>query len=163
MVIPPELEQKILATPGVKVTHVMQLSLLPESGPSAVSFTLPWPPTVNTYWRSIIIKGRVRVLISARGREYRENVAAAVLTQGVQMVHGRLQVGLLCHPPDHRARDLDNLPKGLLDALKTSGVIKDDSLIDRLVITRGRVVECGLVHVVIAPGHRAFPRPRHQP
>jgi crossover junction endodeoxyribonuclease RusA len=42
-----------------------------------IELTLPWPPTVNTYWRNF----NGRVLISAKGREYRKAVADQVLIQ----------------------------------------------------------------------------------
>ena len=35
-----------------------------------IEITLPWPPSVNTYWRNF----DGRMIISARGREYRETV-----------------------------------------------------------------------------------------
>ena len=40
---------------------------------------MPWPPSVNSYWRSIVIGGSPRVLISRAGRQYRVDVQAAVL------------------------------------------------------------------------------------
>jgi hypothetical protein len=43
------------------------------ANPSALTLVLPWPPTTNTYYRSVGGK----VLISRAGRAYRENVAAA--------------------------------------------------------------------------------------
>jgi Holliday junction resolvase RusA-like endonuclease len=35
-----------------------------------IEFTLPWPPSVNTNWRTV----NGRMIISAKGREYREEV-----------------------------------------------------------------------------------------
>ena len=42
-----------------------------------IEITLPWPPTVNTYWRNF----NGRTIISAKGREYRKAVADQVLIQ----------------------------------------------------------------------------------
>lgn len=112
---------------------------------------LPFPPSVNTYWRSPN-KGKLagRHLISERGREYRQQVAQAVLAASRPVAPaGRLSVGMSVFPPDRRRRDLDNLPKGLLDALVHAGVIEDDSLIDRLMIERGVVCPGGKVRVFI--------------
>lgn len=36
---------------------------------------LPWPPSVNTYWRTF----RGRMLISAHGRDYRVRAVAAAI------------------------------------------------------------------------------------
>ena len=90
---------------------------------------LPYPPTVNTYYRSI---GRGRVVISARGRDYRQRVADAVMSQrcpGTTPIQCRLAVSVDFWPPDRRRRDLDNLCKSMLDAMTHAGVWGDDSQI----------------------------------
>lgn len=78
---------------------------------------LPLPPSVNHYWRHVLIKGKPRVLISAEGRKYKK------LVEKVAPIHkpeyhetGRLAI----HGVFHMARlgtDLDNRVKPLLDAL----------------------------------------------
>ncbi|NYT67957.1 RusA family crossover junction endodeoxyribonuclease [Pusillimonas noertemannii] len=113
---------------------------------------LPYPPSVNTYWRHATIKGQQRVLISEAGRKYRKAVYEAVLMAAPsqrRVAAGRLEVGIKAYMPDRRARDLDNLPKALLDSLTNAGVIADDSLIDRLVIERGPIVKGGKARVYI--------------
>lgn len=98
--------------------------------------TLPWPPTVNTYYRNIAGK----TLISAKGREYRAAVADQVLIQrGAKLFAGRLAVQIVAHVPDKRRRDLDNLLKCTLDSLTHAGVWLDDSQIDSLTISRGPI------------------------
>lgn len=106
-------------------------------------FEMPWPPSVNTYWRSIVLggkfkKARSQVLISEQGRAYRVEVARQVLLQKIPRgaLKGRLAVHATAHPPDARTRDLDNCWKGLLDALYHAGVIADDGHIDDLHIVR---------------------------
>lgn len=113
--------------------------------------SLPWPPSVNTYWRSIM-KGPLagRVLLSEKGREYRKRVAEQVLLQRVPRLEGKLAVWIHAMPPDRRARDLDNLPKGVLDSLVHAGVIRDDCDIDDLRITRFGVTAGGELQVQIA-------------
>jgi len=96
-------------------------------------YTLPFPPSVNHYYRHV----GARVLISSEGRKYREAVWLAVLEQGRKKHDGRLYVEILVNAPDKRRRDLDNLLKGLLDALQHAGLYEDDSQIDKLTITRG--------------------------
>jgi len=62
---------------------------------------------------------------------------------------GRLAVDIYVNPPDKRKRDLDNIPKALLDALTHAGIWEDDSQIDQLTITRGPVIKQGLAIVTI--------------
>lgn len=114
---------------------------------------LPYPPSANTYWRSVVIKGAVRVLISEAGRKYRKAVHEAVLLSSPSQRKapaGRLDVGIMAYMPDRRVRDIDNLNKALLDALTHAQVIEDDSLIDKLLIERGPVVKGGKVRVYIS-------------
>lgn len=116
----------------------------------AIVLQLPWPPSVNRYWRSV--KGRV--LISRDGREYRVDVQQHVRAQLPSLgtpENGRLEVVITAYPPDRRRRDLDNMLKATLDALQHAGVIADDGDIDRLAITRGQVQECGRLLVQIRP------------
>ncbi len=109
-------------------------------------FELPWAPSLNHYYRHVGSK----VLISAKGRAYREAVAVSIIAQKVKAAPpGRLAVWLDIYPPNRQRRDLDNLPKCLLDALTHAGVYADDSLIDELHITRCEVVKGGKVVVHI--------------
>lgn len=94
---------------------------------------LPWPPSVNHYWRHV----GARTLISRKGREYRQSVELAVLIAGGRRnLLGRLSVHITASPPDLRRRDLDNALKAPLDALAKCGVYEDDSQIDELIIRR---------------------------
>lgn len=103
-----------------------------------LQITLPWPPSVNQYWRHVVVRRSVQVRISAEGRAYRDRVAACVLKRRpLPRLAGRLQVRIDAYPPDARVRDLDNLPKAILDALTHSGVWDDDGQIDDLHIVRG--------------------------
>lgn len=93
---------------------------------------LPWPPSVNKYWRM----GRGRMHKSEAGKAYATEAgfrARAMFKR--KPFTGRLRVEILAFPPDKRARDIDNLLKAPLDALK--GIcFDDDSQIDELMITR---------------------------
>ena len=117
----------------------------------SVVLTMPWPPSVNRYWRHIT-RGALagRVLISREGRVFRESVRAAVLQARVPRVEGRLRVRVIAYPPDRRARDLDNLLKAPLDALQHCGIIADDSAIDALVIERAHVIPDGALTVSVS-------------
>ena len=115
-----------------------------------IQIELPFPPSVNRYWRSV--KGRV--LISKEGREYREKVVWRVRQNMQQHKRSygddRLSVLIVAYPPDARRRDLDNLPKAVLDALQHAGLYKDDSQIDDLHITRGVIIKPGKLVVTIS-------------
>jgi crossover junction endodeoxyribonuclease RusA len=124
-------------------------------------FTLPWPPSVNTYWRHIVLGGKfkkaqARVLLSEQGRRYQVDSFAELARQRVPRgaVKGRLGLRITAFPPDRRARDLDNLLKGTLDALKHSGVIADDGDIDELLVKRGAVRAGGIMELTLTElGH----------
>ncbi len=94
-----------------------------------IELTLPWPPTVNTYWRNF----NGRTIISAKGREYRKAVADQVLIQrAAKHIDYAVKVENKAIRPDRRRRDLDNLLKALLDSMTYAGVMQDDALIEDL-------------------------------
>ena len=91
-----------------------------------LELTMPWPPSVNKYWRTF----QGRMIISAEGRSYRKAVADQVMIQrGAKHYEGKLRVVIEAWRPDNRGRDLDNLLKATLDALTHAGVWADDGLI----------------------------------
>ena len=106
---------------------------------------LPWPPSVNHYWRRV---GN-RTLISKEGRRFRKRVLATLSARKHEPMTGTLAVRVVAHPPDRRRRDLDNITKALLDALEHGGIYEDDSQIDRLEIVRASVIKSGAVIVEI--------------
>ena len=87
-------------------------------------FLLPWPPSVNAYWRTF----RGRMIISAVGRAYRKEVMEKIRLQGgVETMQGPLKVAIKAYRPDNRRRDLDNLLKASLDGCTHAGIWEDDS------------------------------------
>lgn len=91
-----------------------------------IDLTLPWPPSVNSYWRTF----RGRMIISAKGRDYRKSVLQQIADATCnKRVEGNLKVTIEAWRPDKRRRDLDNLFKAALDALAHAGVYDDDSQI----------------------------------
>jgi crossover junction endodeoxyribonuclease RusA len=122
---------------------------------NVINITLPWPPTVNTYFSHVImgkgIKQRVVTIVGKKGKEYQRHAACELLRQRVVLtgLEERLSVHIKAYPPDRRKRDLDNLPKGVLDALTKAEVWRDDSQIDDLHITRGHIVKGGLLEITI--------------
>lgn len=104
---------------------------------------LPYPPTVNLYWRH----NRGRTHISTEGVRYRELVGWALQENRQETMHGRLKLTLWVYPPDKRRRDLDNVLKAILDSLAHAGLYKDDSQVDWLDVRRMAVVKDGLIKV----------------
>jgi crossover junction endodeoxyribonuclease RusA len=110
------------------------------------TITLPWPPTVNSYWRSV---GKA-VLISRQGREYRQTVMRLALVQRFpRLKDARIRMEIEARPPDRRQRDLDNLLKSVNDSLEAAHVFDNDGQIDDLRIWRGPVVKDGELHIVV--------------
>ena len=110
-----------------------------------IRFELPYPPSINHYYRRV----GPRTLISREGRAYRGHVASALAGLGLEPFDGPLEVQLDVYPPDKRRRDVDNVQKALLDSLQQAGVYRDDSQIKRLVTEMLDVVPGGKVAVTI--------------
>jgi len=102
-------------------------------------FELPYPPSINHYWRRV----GSRTLISREGRRFRHRVMAILAAMHIQPLCGRLVVEVEVFPPDNRRRDIDNVFKALLDAMQHGGAYGDDSQIVRLSIEKRKPVEGG--------------------
>lgn len=95
--------------------------------------TVPWPPSVNHYWRRF----RDRFYITKEGIYYRVEVTKLAKSyKGFFNEDDSIKVEIKAFPPDRRRRDLDNVLKCLLDSLQHAEVYNDDSQIDDLHITR---------------------------
>ena len=90
-----------------------------------LNLELPYPPSVNHYWRRVGAK----TLISREGRRFREEVVAKISQLKVRAISGPVRVQILACRPDKRRRDIDNILKSLLDALDHAGAYEDDSQI----------------------------------
>lgn len=115
-----------------------------------LAFTLPYPPSVNHYWRHV---GN-RVLVSRQGRDYRRNTEDRALTLPPDMrrwlpMTGPVRVTLVLCAPDRRKRDLDNVIKAVLDGLQYGGVLADDAQVRALHAVWGDVSPDGYVDVLI--------------
>ena len=110
----------------------------------ALEFDLPWPPSVNNYYRHV----GPRVLISRAGRKYRTMCVSRL--GGLKKLSGRLSLYAELYPPDRRRRDIDNVGgKCLLDSLQASGLFDDDFQIKELHLKMLDPIEGGHVHVVL--------------
>ncbi|MEI7341408.1 RusA family crossover junction endodeoxyribonuclease [Pectobacterium brasiliense] len=119
-----------------------------------MKLTLPFPPSVNTYWRSPSsgpLAGRH--LVSAKGRAFRTQAIACVLEQlhrKPKAITTLVAVTITFYPPDRRTRDMDNYLKAPLDALTHAGVWADDSQIKRMLLEWGPVMKGGKAEIVIS-------------
>lgn len=105
---------------------------------------LPWPPSVNHYYRHV----GPRVLISRDGRKYREIVAGIVFQLGFSQLKGNISLHAQFYPPDKRRRDLDNVGgKVLLDTLQAAGLFKDDSQVKRILLEMHEPMEGGMCFI----------------
>ena len=118
---------------------------------------LPFPPSSNTYYRSIRMGQSCRVLISKRGREYKQEVVdliASMTEQDTFPMSSRVGMSVMLHAPNRRRYDLDNRAKALCDSLEDAGVFAvGDEQIDALTLRRGEIIKGGraVVHLYELP------------
>lgn len=122
------------------------------SQPKPIVLKLPYPPSVNRYWRRV---GN-RTVLSREARRFRKRVTDAWFVQ--KFVHGRnplgsalVQVRMTVSPPDNRKRDLDNVLKAVLDGIASAGIIDDDSQVRSLEVEFSDPVDGGSVTITIGP------------
>lgn len=117
-----------------------------------ITVKLPWPPSTNNLYLTTWRKGIAVRVPGKRATAYAKAVGDQVLVQQVPrfQLTGSLVVWLYCRPPDNRSRDLDNLPKAVLDSLVKAGVLPDDSFIDELHIIREQNMPDGEIEVNIS-------------
>jgi crossover junction endodeoxyribonuclease RusA len=128
-----------------------------------LTFTLPWPPSINSMYQQgnhrrraqegagvdVPVEGRQGVPRRGDGGDQRAAVPKNAL-------RGRLAVVAIALPPDARVRDLDNLWKSALDCLKHNSIITDDGHIDDLHIRRGPERKGGQFLITISEIAEAF-------
>lgn len=114
-----------------------------------INLELPYPPSVNNYWRKV----GYRTLISKKGREYKKEVQGLCRGFTPFDAHDRLSVTIYAFPPDRRKRDLDNILKALFDSL-CGYVFDDDSQIDEIHLCREKNMKPGKVIVIINKYHQ---------
>jgi len=86
---------------------------------------LPYPPSANNYWRSIVINGRGRVVVSREAKAFKKAVSAALA--GVSPISGPVSLTATFYRPRKRG-DLDNLLKVTCDALKGIAYHDDEQI-----------------------------------
>lgn len=120
-----------------------------------INLKMPYPPSVNNYWRRV---GN-RTIISKPGREYKKEVATLCRKLISFDKDKRLSVTILCCPPDKRRRDLDNVLKAIFDSL-SGFAFEDDSQIDHIDISRGNPVKNGTI--IISIQERKYGTTKHE-
>lgn len=112
---------------------------------ATLTLTLPYPPSVNTYWG---FKGHQRFL-TTKARQFKAAVAHEVSLTSTRFGSSRLELIIALYAPDKRIRDIDNILKPLLDSLVQAGLFDDDSQVDMMTITRKEPVRGGQTIVVV--------------
>lgn len=109
-------------------------------------FVLPYPPSVNTYWR----RRGSQYYISDKGQKYRKDVQQIIRQLKLDIfTKSRLRIKVIADVPDYRRRDLDNILKGLLDSLIHAGFAEDDEQFDDIRVIRGVKVPGGRLEIKI--------------
>jgi crossover junction endodeoxyribonuclease RusA len=111
-----------------------------------IVLSLPFPPSMNTYWRNY----RGRTIISPAGRSFKAAVADYVVEYRIpKLGDQKLRISMVLFPRDKRKIDIDNRIKSVLDALQDAGVFNDDFQVDELSIVRGVPIKGGAIRVLI--------------
>ena len=87
-----------------------------------LEIALPFPPSVNHYWRHT---RQGKHYISDKGKRFRELALLACFAE--VSFDGLVSVEVKVYLPDRRDRDLDNLWKVIMDSLTHAQILKDDS------------------------------------
>ena len=97
---------------------------------STVRVSLPFPPSVN----NLFLNAGKRRIPTDRYKAWRAEAEQMLMVQRPRSLSGAVNVRVDLVPPDRRKRDCDNLAKAVLDTLVRTGIITDDSAIQRLSI-----------------------------
>lgn len=96
--------------------------------PKNMSFTLPYPPSINNYYgrwgKKVYVKDHVKVY---------KTIVLYTIKPKITVVYGDafVRVDLDIYPPDHRWRDIDNLFKCTFDVIQMLGIVNNDRQIKK--------------------------------
>jgi Holliday junction resolvase RusA-like endonuclease len=88
------------------------------------TFTLPYPPSANRYWRNY----GGRMVVSDEARNYKQDVSEIVSELQTRAVTGNVAVHILVYRP-RKAGDLDNSLKILIDSLRGVAYVDDSQIV----------------------------------
>lgn len=114
---------------------------------SDYKFTLPYPPSINSYWATF----RNRRITTKRGRDYVKLVAEEMIKLNLhsEMVSDDIAFEMTINPPTLRKYDVDNFTKGVFDALTKCDFWVDDEQVQKLTVRKGVKIKGGNVEVAI--------------
>jgi crossover junction endodeoxyribonuclease RusA len=112
---------------------------------------LPWPPSVNAYWRAAALKGTSRVIVftTKEAKQYREDVGWLCVGAHKFGPSAEILLDITLYPPDARRRDADNFNKCVWDALVAAEIFHDDCQVMSYRVTKGAVVSGGQIVIKI--------------
>ncbi len=113
-----------------------------------IRLTLRYPPSVNRYWRNIVVGGFARTLLSKEARDFKKHVASYCVICKVKRLSGPLTMTVDLYRP-RKIGDIDAPIKGLMDALQDFAY-DDDKQIEVLLVRRFDDKANPRVEVVIA-------------
>ena len=85
------------------------------------------PISVNAAYRT----WRGRVLISAKGREFKKIICQKLTELNLTKIEGKIEMSIIYYFKDNRCRDIDNYQKVLIDCMKDI-LFEDDKMIYKL-------------------------------
>lgn len=97
--------------------------------PRSVVLQLPWPPSINSYWKRTRFGS---VYVSREGKEFVGRAVQLISNLGESPLVGRIGFDAKFYPPNRQRRDLDNCLKVLIDAIQESKLIGNDYQIKKL-------------------------------
>jgi crossover junction endodeoxyribonuclease RusA len=120
----------------------------PGAATAEIRLTLPWPPSINHYWRRA---GKV-IHVSTEGTRFSRRCGIAVRAQfAAAPIATPVAVMVECWGPRRNWGDVDNRVKPLLDALTKAELWTDDKLVrDLRIVDRGQCAG-GRVVVYVRP------------
>ncbi len=108
-----------------KTAKMILANILPPQ--PLTTITLPYPPSANRYWRSIVINGQVRVLVSTEARRYKETAGDIAAKAFARPLAGPVGIRLHVFRP-RKAGDLGNRIKVIEDALQGYAFTDDNQI-----------------------------------
>ena len=110
-------------------------------------FTLPFPPSNNTYYRHVDSK----VLLSDKGRKYKKLVSDELNKLGLTglLLEDPLIVRLELFRPDKRKYDVDNFFKCVFDSLTNAKLWTDDEIVVECQARKMPIDGIGRVEVIV--------------
>lgn len=109
-----------------------------------IRIELPFPPSVNNLYANA---GRKRIM-TPRYKAWFSLASTAIKGSHRQGV-GPYALAIALKRPDKRRRDLGNLEKAISDLLVEHGVVKDDSLCERITLQWDHGIKADCVVIVV--------------